>query len=135
MEDDYQRLKEGWREGERDRELILELMFLAWWHWAEPPFLTNFSDDPEVVTLWRELFAYSEGEESNDAEFLFVAGTMAHIFAYALGDETEWKARGLRMIRRAMSLQPTALPLSTFDGRGKYGEYFAHQLRVQLDAP
>ena len=132
MERDYKKLKTRWLAGERDRELGLRLMFFAWMHWADPAFVTGLTDDPEAQELWRDAFEYSGGETSMDAEFLFVAGIMAELFPHALGDEKEWSQRGSRMKSRAMNLQATALPLSTFDGRGDYGQYFAHQLRSHL---
>lgn len=129
MERDYTELKARWLAGERDRELGLRLMFFAWMHWADPPFVTGLIDDPVAEELWRDVFAYSGGETSIDAEFLFVSGIMAELFPFALGDEKEWSQRGSRMKSRAMNLQPTAFSLSTFDNRGEYGTYFAHQLR------
>lgn len=132
LEEEYQDRKAQWRAGERDRELGLQLLFLAWWHWAEPAFLTDMTDDPDADALWHELFSHFEGERSRDAEFLFVAGVMATIMPHVLGIDERWDARGLRMIERAMTVQATALPLSTFEDRGDYGEYFAHQLRSHL---
>lgn len=134
MEREYRILKARWRDGERDRELALQLMFLAWWHWAEPPFLTHLIEDADVGALWHEVFDYFGGETSADVEFQFVAGLMAHLFPYVLGDETEWESRGSRMIERAMAVQPTGLPLNTFDDRSEYGRYFSHQLRGHLNA-
>jgi hypothetical protein len=128
MESDYQGLKTRWLAGERDRELGLRLMFLAWMHWADPPFVTGLTDDPDAEALWRDVFAYSGGEASMDAEFLFVSGLMAELFSYALGNEDEWSQRGARMKTRALDLHPAALPFSTFENRGEYGKYFAHQL-------
>ena len=104
-------------------------MFHAWMHWADPPLVTGLSDDPEAQQLWRDVFDYMGGEVSEDAEFLFAAGLMAELFPYVLGDEGEWAARGSLMKQRALSLQSTALPVSVFQDRGGYGEYFTHQLR------
>jgi hypothetical protein len=132
MERAYAELKARWIAGERDRDLGLRLMFLAWMHWADPPFVTDLTDDPEAEGLWRDVFAYSGGETSTDAEFLFVSGIMAELFPYALGDEKEWTQRGSRMKSRAIELQPTALSLSTFDDQDEYGRYFRHQLLVHL---
>ena len=134
MESSYQALKSRWLAGEKGRELSLQLMFFAWMHWADPPFVTHMTDDPEAERFWFEAFDHMGGEASTDVEFLFVAGLMAKLFPYVLGDEAEWTERGSRMMQHAMALFPAALPLSTFDNRGKYGEYFAHQLRGHLDA-
>jgi len=108
-------------------------MFFAWMHWADPPFVTELSDDPDAERLWREGFDAMGDEASTDAEFLFVAGLMAEIFPYVLGGEREWATRGSDMKSRAMKVQASSLPLSTFDNRGEYGKYFSHQLRGQLD--
>lgn len=129
MESDYRELKTRWLTGERDRELGLRLMFFAWMHWADPPFVTGMTDDPMADLLWHETFAQFGGENSTDAEFLYVSGIMAELFPWALGDETEWKQRGLRMQARANEVQPTGISLAVFEDRGEYGEYFAHQLR------
>ena len=107
-------------------------MFLAWMHWADPSFVTGLSDDDDAQFLWHEAFAYFGGERSTDAEFLFVAGTMAGLFSYVLGSETEWRVRGSQM--RKLALQLAALPVSAFKNRGEYGKYFAHQLRGALAA-
>ncbi|MGQ0661827.1 hypothetical protein [Sphingosinicella sp.] len=135
LEERYRGLKARWREGERDREPGLELLFLAWWHWAEPPFLTDLTDDEDVDTLWHEVFAHLGGERSDDVEFLFVAGIMAEVGGYVLGIDERWRARGRRMIDRAMAAKHSPLSESTFDNRGEYGNYFAHQLRGQLRPP
>ncbi|WP_299326685.1 hypothetical protein [Parasphingopyxis sp.] len=132
MEETYKELKAQWLAGDRDRERNLNLMFLAWYHWAEPSFLTDFEEDSQAVGLWKSIFAHFGGDSSNDIEFLFAAGIMVNIASYMLGDEDEWMQRGKAMIRQAMSVQEEALPLSTFDNRGDYGDYFAHQLRGHL---
>ncbi len=129
MEESYAILKARWLAGERDRELALHLMYFAWMHWADPPFVTGMVDDPVATDLWHETFGYLGGETSTDAEFLFVSGVMAQLFPYPLGDEHEWEQRGLRMQARAKEVQPAGLSVSVFDDRGDYGEYFAHQLR------
>ncbi|MGP1284180.1 MAG: hypothetical protein ACTS1X_14490 [Parasphingopyxis sp.] len=132
MEGTYKKLKARWLAGDRDRERSLNLMFLAWYHWAEPPFLTDFEEDPQAVELWKSIFAHFGRDSSDDVEFLFAAGIMASIASYMLGDEDEWMHRGRAMIEQAMSAPKKALPLSTFDNRGDYGDYFAHQLRGHL---
>jgi hypothetical protein len=132
MEVEYRNLKSRWLAGERSRELCLHLMYFAWMHWADPPFVTGLTNDPDAQRLWHDTFAFLGGENSTDKEFLFAAGIMAELFSYALGDENEWHLIGVRMRTRAM--QPTLLPLITFDDSSKYGKYFAHQLRGHLDS-
>jgi len=128
MEERYAELKARWLAGERDRELGLRLMFFAWMHWADPPFVTGMADDPMAPHLWQETFAHFGGENSTDAEFLYVSGIMAELFPWVLGNETQWEQRGLRMQARAKEVQPDGLSVALFNDRGEYGEYFAHQL-------
>ena len=129
MEDAYIQLREEWFAGNRDRERALQLLFLSWMHWADPPFVTGMSDDPHAVELWHEVSLHFGGEASSDAEFLHVSGMMAHIFPWALGDEQTWEAKANRMKARSLELSPQGFPPSMFDGRGEYGNYFAHQAR------
>lgn len=109
-------------------------MFFAWMHWADPPFVTGLAGDPGAEALWREVFAYAGGESSTDAEFLFVAGLMANILPYAIGDEEEWSQRGARMKERALESKSMALRLSAFENRGEYGKYFAHHLLGHVES-
>ncbi|MES1156564.1 MAG: hypothetical protein ABUL73_02185 [Alphaproteobacteria bacterium] len=129
MEAHYAELKAKWLAGERERELALLLMFFAWMHWADPPFVTGMTDDPMAGELWHEAFSHFGGEASTDAEFLWVSGIMAGLFPWVLGDEMEWEQRGSRLQARAIELQPAGLSVAIFDNRGEYGKYFAHQLR------
>jgi hypothetical protein len=131
MEEDYIQLRESWDRGDRDRERALHLLFLAWMHWADPPFVTGMSDDPREIELWREVFDYFGGEDSGDAEFLHVAGLMVHLFPWVFGDESTWEAIAQRMKARSRRLRPEGFTPKTFEGRGEFGKYFAHQARAQ----
>lgn len=126
MEEAYRKLRSGWDAGDRDREHALHLLFLAWMHWADPPFVTGMEEDPHAQELWHEVFAYFGCEGSSDAEFLHVAGLMAQLFPYILGDEQAWEAAAERMKMRSLQLRPDGFPPELFEGRGDYGEYFAH---------
>lgn len=130
MEEEYQNLRASWNAGDRDRESALHLLFLSWWHWAEPDFLTGLSDDPGAADLWHQVFDHLGGEASSDAEFLFAAGVMTTVTPWAFGDENVWKAAAGRMMVRSRELEPAGIPPEVFEGRGDYGEYFAHQSRV-----
>lgn len=130
LEPDYQRLKAAWELGYRDREEALHLLFLAWMHWADPPFVTGMEDDPDAENLWRTIFDYFDGEKSTDAEFLHVAGLMAGIFPWGLGDEVEWASRAQLMKARSLDLVPAGFSPEFFEGRSDYGTYFAHQARA-----
>jgi hypothetical protein len=129
MEEDYIQLRNSWDAGDRDRERALRLLFLAWMHWADPPFVTGLSEDPREIPLWHEIYAYFGGEDSDDAEFLHVAGLMAHLFPWVLGNESAWEATAERMRARSLQLQPEGFSPELFEGRGEFGDYFAHQAR------
>jgi hypothetical protein len=131
VERDYRRLKADWENGSRDRDGALHLLFLAWMHWADPPFVTGMEDDPEADELWRAIYAHFGGEHAEDAEFLYVASIMADIFPWGLGDESEWSSRAKRMEARSLRLKPDGFSPEFFEGRRDYGDYFAHQARVQ----
>lgn len=134
METDYRRLKADWQGGSRDRENALHLLFLAWMHWADPPFVTGMGDDPDAKDLWCSIFVHFGGEGAQDAEFLHVAGLMAELFPWALGDEHNWSLRAGRMKARSLRLNPDGFSSGFFHGRGHYGEYFAHQARTRFDS-
>ena len=56
MEETYLGLKERWLAGERDRELALQLMYLAWMHWADPSFVTGLEYDAAHAVESKLLF-------------------------------------------------------------------------------
>lgn len=126
----YRRLKARWELGHRGREDALHLLFLAWMHWADPPFITGMEDDVEAEDLWRTIFGHFGGEKSVDAEFLYVAGLMAGIFPWVLGDEIEWASRAERMKALSLDLRPDGFSPMFFEGRSDYGDYFAHHARA-----
>lgn len=129
MEEAYSQLRDGWDAGDQDRERALHLLFLAWMHWAEPPFVTGLSGDSRATEVWHEVFAHFGGEDSSDAEFLHVAGLMTKLFPWALGDEHAWKSAAERMKVRSLQLRPEGFLPESFEGRGDFGDYFAHQAR------
>lgn len=136
IELDYRRLKAAWQSGNRDREGALHLLFLAWMHWADPPFATGLEDDlPDAPDLWLAIFGYFGGEHSQDPEFLHVAALMAGLdsspFISLFGDSNEWFARAGMMEARSIQLQPEGFPPEQFEGRGDYGDYFAHHARAR----
>jgi hypothetical protein len=130
VEEAYLHLKARWLAGERERDLALQLMFFAWMHWAEPPFVTGMADDPSAPGLWREVFDSLSVEQSADAEILFVSGIMAHLFPWVLGNEQEWEQRGEKLMTRAREVAPGGIAPAIFEGRGEYGRYFARQAAV-----
>lgn len=129
MEQSYVELKARWLSGERDRELGLRLMYFAWMHWADPLFVTNMQEDDDAIELWFEVFDVFGGEAASDAEFLYVAAIMATITPEELGGEALWGPRVERLQSRSMELRPEGFRPEDFEGRGVYGDYFAHQSR------
>jgi hypothetical protein len=120
----YEALLARWRE-EHDRETGLRLLFLAWYHTAEPDYLTGLSD-PDAHLVAASVFRALRREIPDDGEFFLVSWWMIELFPYAFDGRSErawsWTARSCR--RRTRRLGVTALPPETFAGRGAYGEYF-----------
>jgi hypothetical protein len=106
-------------------------MYAAWMHWADPPFVTGLNEEEQenAISLWLEIFEFFGAEASPDAEFLYVAAIMAYITPEEIGGTEEWGPRVERMNLRAASLNPAGFSPKMFEGRGDYGEYFAHQSR------
>ncbi|MBB5772846.1 hypothetical protein HNP47_002866 [Brevundimonas vesicularis] len=127
MEAEYRRLKSVWQSGTCVREDALHLLYFVWMHGAEPRFLTGMEFDPDAEKLWGAIFEFFGREHSQDAEFLHVAAIMASLFDFNLCYEGEWE----RMKARSVQLQPEGYSPESFDGRGEYGEYFAHHARAR----
>lgn len=76
----YDLLLDQWNEGSRDREILLHLLFLAWYSIVEPPHLTGFATDgvskESFDTIARSVLdtLLPNPDESGDAELLFVVG-------------------------------------------------------------
>ena len=134
----YEALLNRFEHGSRDRETSLRLMFLAWYSCSEPSFLTGLpEDDPgcPMPGVFRAAFEELGGELSEDPELLFTAGLMASMFPYCCGPAHEWSAIGTALKSRYAAL-PAAerMTESAFVGRGAYGNYFAHMVRVHSGA-
>ena len=125
MEKEYKRLKSIWQSGVRRREDALHLLYFVWMNAGEPQFVTGMEFDPDAVNLWEAIFEFFGGEQSQDAEFLHVAAIMASLFDFNLCKEGEWE----RMEARSIQLRPEGYSPDNFEGRGEYGEYFAHHAR------
>ncbi len=123
-------LKVRWQTGHRDLETGLRLMFLAWYACAEPPFLTGLTMQEDTGRVFREVFAHFGGAGSTEPELLYAVGLMCHIFAYCCGAADEWSAVGVECMRAARRLKSECYPPEHFEGRGAYGNYFAHMARV-----
>jgi hypothetical protein len=121
----YDALVARWKEGARDRETALRLLFLIWYGLAEPPYFTGLKDVNR--TRISELFQRLGGEFSTDPEVLFVVAIMCEIAPWALGDETYWKSLGERFQQRLKEIPNLGLSRLTFAKRGAYGYYFANR--------
>jgi hypothetical protein len=124
-----------WDGGERDRELRLHLLFLAWYCNLEPPHLTGAEvsafPDGGLARLFFEVFQTFEGTVGDDPECLYVIGLMASLTPYLLGDtDAAWEARAKSYQTRYRELLPQGLDPEVFAGRGAYGDYFSGQVVV-----
>jgi hypothetical protein len=116
-----------WQAGNCTRETALHLAMLAWYLIFEPAFLTDVElETQQLAAVFREMHDWllPDGVESPDAEALYTLGWGASMIPWALGDESIWLARAQAYRARSGKLSP-----SVFEGRGYYGEYFAHIAR------
>jgi hypothetical protein len=141
----YQILKQLWVEGNRDREVLLHLLFLSWYGMCEPPFLTGFglnadgsfrrfqpSDEEmtELPAMFNQVHEYIQPIILDDAEMLYVVGLMANLFPWLLGNTTEWMERSDMYRRQYRALKPNGVDPAVFQGRGMYGDYFMGQAKA-----
>ncbi len=138
----YERLKQYWDAGNHEREVALHLLFLAWYGLCEPAHITGFETHDmrsdglpawydQLQDTFNQVHKAIEFQIDDDPEMLYVVGLMAHLFPYLLGDEREWTDRSERYRQRYRTLLPTGISPSVFEHRGAYGDYFAHQARVE----
>lgn len=123
---EWQRIQTLWLEGARDRETCLQLAFLVWYSCAEPPFCTGLPYIENYEQLILEAFNHLGGAACNALEVLFVFRVMSAVAPFCLGDEEYWELIGDLFHQRLAGVVPA---VALFDGRGEYGEYFAHQAR------
>jgi hypothetical protein len=109
-----------------DREAALRLLFLSWYCCSEPPYLTGLVDIDDAPSVFREIYFSLGGADSDDIEFLFVAGYMASIFPYCCGEEAEWVEQGRRCLAKLRKTSGASPGSAVFKGRGAYGQFFAH---------
>jgi len=132
----FEVLCDQWRAGERDRELALHLLFLAWYLNVEPAHLTGLDEtrvsSKELPGIFNEVHDWllPDGAASSDAEALYAAGLPARMFPWVLGDHEVWTARSESYRLRYRELAPDGIAGSIFEGRGAYGEYYGQQARV-----
>jgi hypothetical protein len=123
-------LKARWQAGRRDLETGLRLMFLAWYASAEPPCLTGLPTQEDTGLVFWEVFAHFGGSTSTEPELLYAVGLMCGLFPWCVGEEEKWSSVGVECNNTARRLKPESYPSEHFEGRGAYGNYFAHMARV-----
>ena len=125
-----------WDAGNRDRELRLHLLFLAWYCNLEPSHITGFDEATDcssdrLAALFSAVYETFAESILDDAEALFVVGLIARHTSWLLGGDHEtWDARGRDFRVRYRELVPDGLEPSVFEGRGAFGDYFGDQARV-----
>ena len=135
LADAYAILREQWQNGNRDREIGLHLMFLAWYGLIEPRHLTGFSESEELTQelnhTMKEVHEYFEPWIYRDAEMLYVFGLAAHMFWFMFEDAAVWEKRSLEYQQRYRALAPNGIDPEIFNNRGAYGEYYSGQSKVE----
>ena len=121
-------LKARWDENERDLETGLRLLFLAWYGCSTPPFETGLYADDDA-SVFNEVFNHFGGTRSTEPELLYAVGLMAGSFPWCCGGSLrKWSWRARKCAKTATRLKPAGFPASQFEGRGAYGQYFAHMV-------
>ncbi|PYI70877.1 MAG: hypothetical protein DMF02_07750 [Verrucomicrobia bacterium] len=76
-------LEDAWEQGQRDRELVLHLLFLTWYGLIEPKHITGFDEDQATQDHLQQTFTHVYGTVANDIEhdpeMLYVVGLMANL--------------------------------------------------------
>lgn len=128
-------LKKRWQNGDRDRELGLHLMFLAWYGLIEPGHLTGFTESEELTRELNQTFSavhdHFEPQIYRDAEMLYVFGLAAYMFWYMFDDADKWKKRATDYQKQYRAIRPNGIDPEIFHGRGAYGEYYAEQSEIE----
>jgi hypothetical protein len=131
----YQVVIRQWRKGDRDREIGLHLMFLAWYGIIEPKHLTGFLETEEVKSelnqTFNEIHDYFEPQILQDAEMLYAFGLVANMFWYMFENSSEWEKRSVEYKKRYRELLPNGLNPEVFQNRGAYGEYYKGQANIE----
>ena len=131
----YEILKVQWNNGDRDREVGLHLMFLAWYGLVEPGNLTGFFENEDLTNelnqTLSEVHAYFEPQIYDDVEMLYVFGLAADMFWYMYDNASEWEKRSIEYQKRYRALTPNGIDPKIFQNRGAYGEYYLGQLEIE----
>ena len=122
----YDLLLDRWKGGTRDRETALRLLFLAWFSYAEANWLTGLRGAP--IDLFRELYQFLDVESTDDEELCFVLRVMINVRDDFLCSDWDLSRLSDRVLERLENREFRVTP-EQFEGRGVFGEYFAHQVR------
>lgn len=131
----YALLSQRWRDGSRDLDTALRLMFLAWYTACEPGFLTGLSSDEPTFEIFEEVFHTMGGSASSDPLFTFAVAYMAALFPWACGPEEIWAKRAKECQARYEILGAPRFTSNHFAGRGAFGRYFAYVIGLGKGAP
>ena len=126
----YGLLWQRWREGARDLETALRLMFLAWYANCEPPYLTGLPADKSTSPVFNEVFDRLGGLRCSNPEFHYAVALMADLFPWACGNEKTWARRARDCKARYKELGSPRFEAQHFAGRGAFGSFFAHMAKV-----
>jgi hypothetical protein len=130
----YAELLARLEQGAEDRETSLRLMFLTWYACSEPGHLTGLPHDAWTPSRFENLLERLGGPATTNPEVMFVVSVMASSFPDCCGDETRWRAIGVDLAERYAALPAERkVDPATFEGRGAYGDYFAHIWRYNRD--
>ena len=131
----YTILKQLWDEGDRDRELALHLMFLAWFGMTEPEHITGFPKfnymDPGLQTVFSQVHNYYVPTIHGDPEMMFVIGLIANMYGHSFDNPGKWEKIANDYQRRYRTFYRYGIDPAIFAGRGAYGDYFAGQANVE----
>ena len=140
LADAYVILRAKWLEGDRDRDLGLHLMFLAWYGATEPDHITGFTKPweetrSELLPVFKEVHDYFAPEIGSDTEMLYVVGLIAHMQWFMLDDDMDiakaWEKRSEEYHKQYRKLAPNGIDPEIFSNRGAYGDYFEGQAKVE----
>ena len=124
-------LEQHWDKGQRDREVALHLLFLAWYGLIEPSHITGFAEgvSEHLRRRFQDVFDVLAPNIEQDAEAMYAVGLMADLAPWLLGDAHEWEARSKRFRALYRAAAPGGIDPARFEGRGAYGSYFGGQAR------
>lgn len=139
LADAYKFLKQLWQDGDRDRDIGLHLIFLAWYGIIEPKHITGFPNNEEtrqeLIQMLNEVHEFFEPQILQDIEMLYVVGLIAHMHWFMLDADIEkakiWEKRGKDYHYHYRTLKPNGIDSSNFLNRGAYGKYFEGQAKVE----